>query len=661
MDAHNSNPTACKSRNSDLSNNRPCAEQECSEVINISLFFDGTGNNKEVDLPLHRWSNPARLWFAAQNMANNSTNFAIYISGVGTPFNGEITNLEESKQVFREDKYTGNAAGGGGTRRTQFGQRNVNEALRIALLQRATKFNALTQAYANANQHATLNDIARTLKPFNLITVVNLSIIGFSRGAALARAFVNDLLSQCQQVTDGKILFNHHPLRIRFLGLFDTVASFGLPSKNVDMPFDEKNLIVPIAVERCVHLVAAHELRFSFPVDLIRERGCYQPNWTEIAFPGVHSDVGGGYEPNEQGISNDYARIPMQRMMREAILSGLRMMDCDDFYRLNKPIYKKFYSVNAKTITRFQNYMKSVNPSGTIEQTVSAHMRALYSGLGTMSRRNIETPDLIASKGSLGHTAIGHIGIAREARLLISQGETTALDDTAHKLTTVRGAIYRHLVHPEKWRLQAWQTDCSDAVLDFIRHSVHDSKAGFIYSIEPFSYFRPRGMAESSRNVLAAGLDWLDDRAADARDGIVKIYHSTEGIIVETWEFQRLVASRTYKIGEKFIVETVLAGERYAVEVVQSGKKIVITTMEKGGRVVVTSIETMKEAAGAVAVEAQKNASNLTGIAGYETDQLSRKIKRGAGQVVDGAETVVDVGVKLIDDIWTSTRSGIGR
>jgi hypothetical protein len=671
MTAANSKLAAAKSCNSDVANAEPGAKQNCSDVINISVFFDGTGNNDTVDNPLKRWSNPARMWRSAQSLANDTTNFAIYVSGVGTPYNGAPTTWKEIEDIPGgkiQDKFGGDAFGAGGTRRTQNGQKQVNDALRQALLENAKKFNAITKAYAENNSNAKLSEISETLKPFNLVTVINLSVFGFSRGAALALAFVNDFLGHCQ-VEKNNLVFNHHPLRIRFLGLFDTVASFGLPSLNIDSPFDEKNLVVPDVVERCVHLVAAHELRFSFPVDLIRKDGKYRPNWKEAAYPGVHSDVGGGYEPIVQGISNNYSRIPMRSMMREAVKSGVRMMDYDDIAGSNAPMFKKLYQVLPATEDRFKKYMAAVNPAGTMEQAITAHMKALYSGFGSMTRSHIQTPDLIEMKDSVGHALIGHIGIAEEADLYLNPGKVKAGTkiytgipsvDIGREVVQVAGKVFRQYVRPEPWRLQAWQTNCSKDVLDFVQLSVHDSKAAFICSIEPFSYFRPRGMAESSRNVLARGLDWLDDRAVDIRDGVFKVYHCAEGVVVETWEFHKLVARKTYKVGEKFFIDTVQAGQKYSVEVYQEGKQVLISSMEKGERMLITSIAIVKKEAGDLVDATQKKAGELADAAGNKAVEIGQQIKSGAGAVVDGAGKAVDVGVKLIEDGWKASRSGYG-
>ena len=58
-----------------------------------------------------------------------------------------------------------------------------------------------------------------------------MTVIGFSRGAAQARAFVRDLAAQCEE-KDGAYEYKGKPLRVAFAGLFDTVCSAydGYPS-----------------------------------------------------------------------------------------------------------------------------------------------------------------------------------------------------------------------------------------------------------------------------------------------------------------------------------------------------------------------------------------------------------------------------------------------
>ncbi|MGX7870801.1 T6SS phospholipase effector Tle1-like catalytic domain-containing protein, partial [Klebsiella pneumoniae] len=55
----------------------------------------------------------------------------------------------------------------------------------------------------------------------------------------------------------------------------------------------------------CVHLVSGHEQRLCFPLDSVRRaNGKYPPCATEVVYPGMHSDIGGGYPPGDQGKAN---------------------------------------------------------------------------------------------------------------------------------------------------------------------------------------------------------------------------------------------------------------------------------------------------------------------------------------------------------------------
>lgn len=636
---------------------KPGAKQNCSDIVNISVFFDGTGNNKDVDEPKKRWSNPARVWRSAQLLIDEDIpNYAIYVSGVGTPFNGSATDWMDEKLMMVEDSATGGLAGGGGTRRTEYGQSNVNDNLRVALTQNAAKLNISLKPYLEKGKPANLSGMAAALEAHGLITIINLSIFGFSRGAALARAFSNDMLKSCVTGKDCVTRYNGVPIRIHFMGLFDTVASFGVPSRNVDTPFNEKNLVVPHAVERCVHYIAAQELRFSFPVDLIRKNGKLKAGWIETVYPGVHSDVGGGYEPVCQDIANNYARIPMRDMMREAAKSGVRLADYDDIAKIDKVLFQSRFEVKPEVDAAYKQYMGAIGAPATVEQAMIVHMKALYSAWGTMTRRKIKTPDLIEAEGRTGiKKGIGHPGIAREAQLLLNQTKGAAYyaSHTAPKLSAeilqVEGMKYRMIVRPEKWRLDAWQATASDPVLNFVKSCVHDSKAGFILSAEPFSYFRPRGMAESSRNILARGLDWLDDTATAIKNGVIKVYHRVEGVVVETWEEGKLVATRTYRVGEKFVVDTARAGAKYTVEVYQSGKQVLISTMKKGEQMVITSIDTAKKEATAFVDATQKKAT-----------EIGHQIQDSASQVAKSAGQAVDTGLKAVEEGWHSAQAAFG-
>lgn len=538
----------------------------------------------------------------------------------------------------------GRGFGAGGTRRTESGQISVDDSLRAVLVKNAKKLNVSLTAYSEKGKLKNINGLAAAIEEHGIITIVNLSIFGFSRGAALARAFSNDVIKSCFSGKDGVLRYKGVPIRLHFMGLFDTVASFGLPSLTIDTPFKEKNLVVPHAIERCVHYVAAHELRFSFPVDLIRKNGLLRSGWTETVYPGAHSDVGGGYEPlKEQEISNNYARIPMRDMMLEAIKCGVRLRDYDELRVKNNAIFKLMFELKPEVEASYKQYMAAIGAPATVEQAVMTHMKALYSTWGTMTKRKIKTPDLIEAEGRKEDSKKGHPGIAREAELLLdlSKRKEFALSQFPPRVGAdtlqVIGRTYTMVVRPEKWRLDAWQATASDPIFNFIKSSVHDSKAGFMGGIEPFSYFRPRGMAESSRNVLAQGMDWLDDTVTAIKNGVIKVYHRAEGVVVETWEGGKRVATHTYKVGEKFVVDTVKAGVTYTVEVYQSGKQVVIAAVKRGQQMVITSVNVVTKEVSDAATAVKKKAGEVVDATQEMATQAGRKVQSGVKQAQEMA------------------------
>lgn len=125
-------------------------------------------------------------------------------------------------------------------------------------------------------------------------------IIGFSRGAAEARDFANQLRQK------------YPCIRIRWIGLFDTVASFGLGGNGTDIGY---RFGIPSGTESVFHLTAGGERRHFFPLMSI-SAGADRPNpnrnYREIRIPGAaHSDIGGGYR-DDRGLAN-FSLVAMWR------------------------------------------------------------------------------------------------------------------------------------------------------------------------------------------------------------------------------------------------------------------------------------------------------------------------------------------------------------
>ena len=111
-----------------------------------------------------------------------------------------------------------------------------------------------------------------------------IDVVGFSRGAAVALDFVN-------RIADRRNKHGAPQPPIRFLGLFDTVAAFGVPNvgpiEEIDLNIGHKLSLPADGVTRCHHAIALDERRRAFGVT--RLLGAY-----EVWFRGCHSDVGGG-------------------------------------------------------------------------------------------------------------------------------------------------------------------------------------------------------------------------------------------------------------------------------------------------------------------------------------------------------------------------------
>lgn len=127
---------------------------------------------------------------------------------------------------------------------------------------------------------------------------------------------------------------------IRFLGLWDTVAAYGLPFDELTRAWDA---VFPLSfpdhdlsniVERACHALALDDERLSFQPELwneceedyqrkARENGLPPPppienRLVQVWFAGMHTNVGGGYP--DDGL----AHVPLDWMMTEADKAGLK-------------------------------------------------------------------------------------------------------------------------------------------------------------------------------------------------------------------------------------------------------------------------------------------------------------------------------------------------
>lgn len=150
-------------------------------------------------------------------------------------------------------------------------------------------------------------------------------IFGFSRGAACARMLASQLhkemipekiriTTEARENHVTKYVENRfvefevpdnvkrQPVEVTFLGVWDTVYAFGISVKLLGIPFHRWDLFsdkhVAPNILRAVHLVSIDETRNPFEPTLMN----HLPGVVhEVWFPGVHSDVGGGYAEDMLG------------------------------------------------------------------------------------------------------------------------------------------------------------------------------------------------------------------------------------------------------------------------------------------------------------------------------------------------------------------------
>lgn len=281
--------------------NQKTTSKSSNIIITVGVFFDGTLNNR-FNYKLYKWtknkkekekignlgdsyqntySNVAQLW-ASYDISKIRNHVKVYIEGPGTwggkRVGRDTGQNDEGLASSRMDDLFGLKGAA-----TGMGLSGVNAKIAKACLIISKKIKTITQ-----NKEV-------------IVTEIRFDVFGFSRGAAAARSFVSRMFSATGATEyfttslKSKLKgseFSNTQFTVRFMGLFDTVSSYG---KYFSNDVDDLQLKIPDGkypkVDKVVHLVAADEYRALFALTDItsaRTRG------TEIILPGAHSDVGGG-------------------------------------------------------------------------------------------------------------------------------------------------------------------------------------------------------------------------------------------------------------------------------------------------------------------------------------------------------------------------------
>lgn len=151
----------------------------------------------------------------------------------------------------------------------------------------------------------------------------DLVVVGFSRGAALALDFANEVAKgiRPKRAEAGAGRAGVVVPGIAFLGLWDLVASFGIPGNKINFGYQ---LTVPINVKHCYHAIALDERRYTFKLTRVkytedRSRPDGAKRAYEVWFRGGHGDVGGG---NRNLARNN---ISLRWMMLRALALGVQL------------------------------------------------------------------------------------------------------------------------------------------------------------------------------------------------------------------------------------------------------------------------------------------------------------------------------------------------
>lgn len=365
----------------------------CVREIHVGIFFDGTNNNMDRDRSSSGHSNVVSLLDV--HKLDQMEYFKYYIPGVGTPFGSIGEQGEDSK---------GKSMARGGEARIHYALIQLYNAVSMSATQTdlipdseaeglvKSIWSGLKTVYRGSNQKMVgiFKDIDQRLltklkdKRPN-ITRLHLSVFGFSRGAAEARTFVNWV----KLATAGKV--GTAELNIRFVGLYDTVASVLLadssPVGGGFLDWANGSMGIPAGVEQTVHYCAGHEIRRSFPLSTLRMGGDWPAQAKEFVYPGVHSDIGGGYAPGDQGKarggrSDLLSQIPLNDMYFEGVNAGVKLDPLDSIdaalasdYRVEPALQSAFSAYLQWTPTNEKGENVTGSKRGHMEGRMQTQMQ----------------------------------------------------------------------------------------------------------------------------------------------------------------------------------------------------------------------------------------------------------------------------------------------
>ncbi|MGA6180569.1 phospholipase effector Tle1 domain-containing protein [Stenotrophomonas sp. NPDC077421] len=483
----------------------PCASgagktgASCSLPVRFSIFFDGTRNHSTEDRPSGSHSNVARLYDACTEQVEIGE-FRLYIQGVGTPF-PEIGEHEPHEHGARDGEY--------GDRRLRYAfMFMANKISELLCGKRVVSDNADAIIKAVESDHQirrvrrTLDEVLANPKAAApVISTITLDLFGFSRGATAARAFLNHLIEWAGEYRPQVCGI---PLRVRFMGLFDTVASVEIADS---MPrtgdghlswASPRYMVIPSFVEQCVHMVAGHEARNSFPLTTISASREQAPHRLEIIYPGVHADVGGGYGLTAQGKGTQKGGQRVRQLQGD-LLSQISLNDMYERARaaavpltppaeLSQTAAGAFFAVSPelqRSYDAFQRTLEQHRAGAPLLRLLHAHYLA-YLGW----RRQVLPRETFIAQPFMTHCkqtqTQDHINLDQaNAELMVY---LAVFNDPAQRARVhgrralgLPGFVHREHACMEMYdRYWGASPEPGDALRNILMQYVHDSRAGFV-------------------------------------------------------------------------------------------------------------------------------------------------------------------------------------
>jgi RHS repeat-associated protein len=350
----------------------------------ILFAFDGTGNS-DVPLPGSSISNVVQFRnIYADNSANRAAN---YVTGVGTDHRdtryGDIISANFTGVAGQVPDRGGNYSGPARIERMMLYMRDEADA-------------------------------------FDNTRVMNIDIVGFSRGAAQARDFANRLAANAitqngrtyYRYTNAQGAATCQWVNFRFMGLWDTVLS-------TNRSGTAYNMAIPAQFRYVAHAVALNEYRSApdgvnplnplgnfrfwddtrihlddddhyggFPLQSIGASS-NRPGQMRIerGFIGAHADIGGGYAATENSLS----LVALNWMVGQAQIAGVNMRqppaipmnspvqvhDQSNVIRFGDPRtapatfeVRRGGPINSSRVYRLEDRVVAGAPSGTTQRTM---------------------------------------------------------------------------------------------------------------------------------------------------------------------------------------------------------------------------------------------------------------------------------------------------